>query len=174
MTEPKPPNPNGGKRQARSAAGQDQQLQQLTKLAASVEKLAQSTQGQAERLAQTAQDQAEPPTADVRKVQFAYTLLGEQLGRREVDFKVQHVNVVERVPDSIEEPRTLDFQELPGNTALLRARNGQVEVLNDLVPDQERAVVEIPKEQPIGEIVILDAPGGVPLATGCLVPPNND
>ena len=173
MTEPKVPSGDGVERRPLTATQrQEESLRQLVKLTASVEKLAMTTITAAEPSARAAVTAELTP--EVRKVLFAYTLLGEQLGRREADFKVLHVGVNKGETDETPPSRTLTFVELPdgGDTALLRARNGQVEVLEDLQAGEAKTVVDIPTGQRIDEIVILDDRGGVPLATACPRPSN--
>jgi hypothetical protein len=160
MTEQRPPNPNGGKHRPRSAAErQDEQLQQLIKLAGSVEQLARTTP-----------TETEPPTPDVLRAQFAYTFLGEILGRRREDgFDVPRVEV-DRSEGQLTFPE-LTIGELTATAARLRARNGAEDDLE--IPSEGVAVTtDIQDDQPIDAIVVLDTPTNrVPLAIGPCLPP---
>jgi hypothetical protein len=162
MTEPNPSNPNGGRRrQSTAAERQERQLQELVRLAGSVEQLAGITPRQAEP--------PEPPTPDVRRLLFAYTLLGVQLGRRDPGFEVRRVTV-EEAEDAGQ--KQLRFTQLPNEdlhpAALVRARDGTLDVLEELVEGQAQDLSEDIEDKRIDEIVILDAPRGVPLAIACL------
>jgi hypothetical protein len=154
---------------AGTADRQEELLRQIANLAASVEQLAQRTSTrdvgprdvgpQAER---------EPPTPEQEKAQFAYTFLGELLGRRDPTLKVTQVSVEQR-----EEQQHLfmifhDLLDGKGTAAVLRAKSGAHEFLRDLTEgeDGKRQLINITIGDDIDAVVVLNAKL-VPLAIGC-------
>ncbi len=159
MTDEKPPGPSGADRQ-------EELLRQLVNLAASVEQLAQrsSTRGQDV----TPLAEPEPPTPQQRKEQFSYSFLGHLLGRRGKEFVVTPVTVKRSV-----DGKALIFEDLLGGratAALLRGREGSVELLTGLVQGRDTPLTKIKQLEPIDAIVMLGE-NSVPLTIGCPPPP---
>jgi len=153
-----------------------QLLEQLGRIADSVTRLtepksAAADAGQAAESGPAAQERA--------KALFAYEFLGEVLGRP--GFAVPRVQVSRGT--TVGRGRfitTLIFQQLNGGTtARVRAADNRQQILLNLQVGNPVDVEEIPVEQPIDSIVVLDG-SGVPVAIGpCLealvpIPLNNE
>jgi hypothetical protein len=173
MPERQPSNPNGKRRPRSAAERQVEQLQQLTKLAASVERLARTAPNAAAQPTLPTPE-VRRPTPDVRRARFAYKFLGELLGRRG-GFVVPRVEVVRDLGELTFTNLTVDeppIGEVIGTEARLRAGNGAEETLQNL-DEGAAANTTIQNDQPIDAIVVLDN-DHVPLAIGPCQEPLED
>lgn len=113
----------------------------------------------------TAAEERPPPVATTR-AQFAYTMLGELLGR--TTLRVSRVDVVRGVADN-DTTASLTFVTLNGGSvARLLARDATLKTFDNLTEGQT-VDTGIPKTVPIDVVVVLAADG---TATGiALCPP---
>jgi hypothetical protein len=151
-------------RRPTAAERQEELVRQLVKLTESVQTLA----------TRTTEEEPPPPTATpvgATRVQFAYAMLGQFLGRpRNEGFNLPTVEVTRKAKD--DNTGTLTFGALNGgDAARLLARDGTVDFLEGLVKDVP-ADTKIPNDMPIDIIVVITTQDGIPRAISlCLAFP---
>jgi hypothetical protein len=161
MTDETSPEPS-------TAYRQEELLRHIANLAASVEQLAQRTSPL--DAGPPPAGEPKPPTLAQQKARFAFTFLGELLGRREKDFSAPRLP---RVTVQRTLSNELIFLQLSGGTAAkLFGRDGTVETLTGLAAGKPKQLTKIDADDIIDAIVVLENEGGAPLAIGlpCQLP----